>query len=91
MNYVLNNDKVLRFHTETVSCKTSTNSTVDGCSAQAQVSQCHNSFCTLLWFSLVRSFTLKGMYLHGARSGYEPELPFHFRTLPEMPVTYSPE
>jgi hypothetical protein len=32
------------FHTETLSCKTSTYITVDGGSTQAQVSQCHNGF-----------------------------------------------
>jgi len=34
------------FHTETLSCKTYTNQTVDECFAQAQVSQCHNGFHT---------------------------------------------
>jgi hypothetical protein len=69
----------LGFHTETPSCKTSTNLTVYGCSAQAQVSQWRNGFHTLFRFSLFRSFIAKRIYLHGSRSGFEPESPVHFR------------
>jgi hypothetical protein len=48
----------LVFHTETLSCKTSTKLRVDRCSAQAQVSQCHNGFHALLRFSLVKAKSL---------------------------------
>jgi len=35
---------------------------------------------TLLLFQLVRSFTVKGIYLKEARSEFEPELSVLFRT-----------
>jgi len=66
------------FHTETLSCKASTNWTVDERFAQAQVSQCHNGFNTSYGFPY--SFTTNKIYLHGARSGVEPESPVRIRT-----------
>jgi len=68
------------FHSETPSCKTPTNLTVDGCSAQAPAFECLNGPHTLLLFSLVRSFTTKWIYLKEACSGSDPESPIHFRT-----------
>jgi len=53
---------------------------MDGCSAQAQVSQCHSSFHTLLHFPLFISFTARIIYLRGACSGFEPESPVNFGT-----------
>jgi len=35
---------------------------------------------TPLMVSLFKSFTAKKVYLHGARSGFEPESPIHIRT-----------
>ena len=62
MNYVL------RFHWETLCCKTPPNLTVDGCSSQAQALEFLNGTHMLLLFCLVRSFTAKGIYLKEARS-----------------------
>jgi hypothetical protein len=74
-----------RISLRTPSCTTPTNLTVDGCSAQAQASECLNSPHKLLLFPLVRSFTARVVYLHEpvqglnlscrSISGLEPELP----------------
>jgi len=65
--------KSLGFPSETASCRTSTNLTVDGYSAQAQAFECLNGTHILLLFSLVSSLTAKGSYLNEASSGFEPE------------------
>jgi len=47
----------LGFHSETPSCKTPTNLTVDGCSAEAEAFECRNGPHTLLLITLFMSFT----------------------------------
>jgi len=49
--------------------------TADRCSAHAEASECLNGPNTLLPFSLVRSFTAKGIYLKKDPSGFDPERP----------------
>jgi hypothetical protein len=68
------------FHTETLSCKTLTNSTVDGYSTQAQVSQCHNGFHASYGFpDLIHLHPTESIYI-GAYSGFEPKMPVYIRT-----------
>ena len=61
----------LGFHSETPSCKIPTNLRADGCSAQAQASECLNGPHTLLLFSIVRSSRAKGFYLKKPLSEFE--------------------
>jgi len=70
----------LGLHSETPSCKTPTNLSLDKCIAQAQAFECLNCTHTHLLFSLVLLFTAKGIYLNQACSGFEPESPVRFRT-----------
>ena len=85
MNYILRSAQASGF-SQTLSCKTPTNLTVDGCSAQTEASECLNGTRTLLLFSLVMLFTAKrnlsqgnpiqGLSLnHQSISGLEPERP----------------
>jgi hypothetical protein len=69
------NFKSVWFHLETPSCRTATNLTIDGRSAEAQAFECLNGTHMLLLFSLVKTFIAKGMYLKVARLGFEPERP----------------
>jgi len=69
----------LGLYSETPSCKTPTNLTLDRCIAQAQAFECLNCTHTLLLFSLVILFTAKVIYLNQASSGFEPESLVRFR------------
>jgi len=50
------------------------------CFAQAKFSQCHSGIRNSFTVFLIKSFTTNKMYLQGACSGFEPELPVHIRT-----------
>jgi hypothetical protein len=55
--------------------------------AQAQVTQYYEDFHTSYGFPYYIIYNQQ-IYLNGARSGFEPELPIHIITLlSEMPVT----
>ena len=70
----------LGFHSKTPSCKTPTNSTVVGCSAQVQAFECLKDTHTFLLFHQAMLFTAKLIYLNQTISGFEPESPVHFST-----------
>jgi hypothetical protein len=77
--------------TSRVSCtntqlQSSTNNTCKECFAQAQVTQYREDFHPSYVFPYWIIYNQQ-IYLHGDRSGFEPELPIHIMTLlPEMPV-----
>jgi hypothetical protein len=71
----------LGFHSETPSCKTTNNLTVDVSPAQAQAFGSINGTRTQLKSFLITSFRDKEIYLNEANSGTEPEKTVHFRNL----------
>jgi hypothetical protein len=68
-----------RFSLRTPSCKTPTNLTVDGCSAQAQAFECLNGRHAPAVFPSYVIYSQKNLSAR-ARLGFEPESPVRFGT-----------
>jgi hypothetical protein len=79
MNHVLNNNKVSCFIQKHSVAKLLPTRQFKNVLPRLKVLNAITTFTSLKVY-LFRSFTTNKIYLHGARSGFEPESPVHIRT-----------